>query len=74
MKAIKPEDGKRYIVQFIKNWKGNIICKSFRKYNLVEAVYCDNKKDYRSEPIFMHYTKYNLHFIKPEYVKIYKEL
>lgn len=68
-----PIDGKRYIVQFIKNYKGSLVCKPFRKYNLVEVVYF-GKTFYRKNPVYAHYTKYGLHFINPEYVKIYKEL
>lgn len=67
-----PVHGKRYIVQFIKNFKGNLVCKPFRKYNLVEVVFFD--EGYKFPASYAHYTKYGLHFINPEYVKIYKEL
>ncbi|MGL4573091.1 MAG: hypothetical protein ACRCVJ_18770 [Clostridium sp.] len=67
-----PVDGKRYIIQFIKNYKGSMVCKPFRKYNLVEVVFFD--KSYKMPPRYAHYTKHGLHFIRPDYVKIYKEL
>lgn len=53
-------------IQFIKNFKGNCVCKSFRKYNIIHARYSDKFNKW------IHCTRYGIHFIPLEYVKIYK--
>lgn len=52
--------------QFIKNCKANYCHKSFRKYNIIEGWYCEDRKR------VIHYTKYGIHIIPIEYLKIYK--
>lgn len=53
-------------IQFIKNFKGSFTCKPFRKYNVVKAWF------YEAINCWIHYTRFGIHFIPPEYVKIYK--
>lgn len=53
-------------IQFIKNFKGNLICKPFRKYNVIYARYSEKFNQW------IHLTRYGIHFIPCEYVKIYK--
>lgn len=52
-------------IQFIKNMKGSPVCKPFRKYNVIRAWYCEELNRW------VHYTKFGIHFIPPEYVKLY---
>ena len=52
--------------QFIKNCKANYCHKSFRKYNIIEGWYYEDRK------CVIHYTKYGIHLIPIEYLKIYK--
>ena len=60
------ENSKIKKIQFIKNFKGSITCKPFRKFNLVNAVYSYEFK------CWIHYTEFGIHFIPEEYVKVYK--
>lgn len=53
-------------IQFIKNFKGNYVCKSFRKFNVVKAIFASEFD------CWLHYTEFGIHFIPKEYVKIYK--
>lgn len=60
------KDTKRIKVQFIKNFKGSMVSKSFRKYNIIEVVSIEEHDNY------IHYTEKGIHFIPKEYVKEYK--
>lgn len=53
-------------IQFIKNYKGGFCSKPFRKYNVIKAWYFSDRGHW------VHYTKYGIHFIPKEYVKIYR--
>lgn len=55
-----------YKIQFIKNFKGGLCSKPFRKYNIIYARYSTVLDRW------VHHTKYGIHFIPTEYVKIYK--
>lgn len=55
-------------LQFIKNFQESLVCKPFKKDNIVEAWYNQTLNRW------VHYTPYNIHFIPVEYVKICKLL
>lgn len=68
MKVYKVEHGTWCTIQFIKNHIGNPVCKSFRKYNKVQAWYSE------WHTCWVHYSGTHIHFIPNEFVKIVKEL
>jgi hypothetical protein len=60
------QNGERRKLQFIKNFNGSLTCKPFRKYNVVEGWYNKSKRRW------VYCTKYGIHFIPCEFVKVYK--